>query len=288
MGAVVITGGTDGIGRALATVYLRRGHDVLVVGRSTRKGQEFITAATDLGAGDRAHYVTADLSRIGENQRLIQAVTTAFPVVDVLVLGARYHRSTRTVTSDGFETNFALFYLSRFLLSHGLVDPLNRAENPVILNFGGAGQTGPVRWDDLQLEHRYHGVDAMGHSARLNDLLGVSFTTIHEDSPIRYVLNHPGVVVTSFAGEYDAVTAAQVAHLKQVGKTVADSVAQILPYLDPPGTGRLTAVLEGVRVPLEPSIFDHGAAARLHEVTERLLVKPRDQLEFIGRTAHPA
>jgi hypothetical protein len=50
----------------------------------------------------------------------------------------------------------------------------------------------------------------MGHAGRLNDLLGLSFIDLHPDSGIRYVLNHPGVVVTSFACEYDPVGAAQV------------------------------------------------------------------------------
>jgi hypothetical protein len=126
-----------------------------------------------------------------------------------------------------------------------------------------------VRWHDLQLEREYHGVGAMGHAARLNDLLGVHFTGLHQD--IRYVLNHPGVVATSFAGEYDSVTAGQVEHLKVVGKSVATSVTHILPFLEPPGHEGLTAVLEGTRVQLAPRLFDRRDAVRLHETTERLL-----------------
>jgi hypothetical protein len=144
----------------------------------------------------------------------------------------------------------------------------------VVLNFGGAGLTGPVRWDDLQLRRRYPGTGALGHSAALCDLLGVSFTATHADPPIRYVLNHPGVVVTSFSGEYDAETAAQVDLLKVTGKPVTHAVAQTLPFLDAP-PARLTAVLEGRRVPTDSPAFDLAAAARLHEATERLLAELR-------------
>jgi hypothetical protein len=111
----------------------------------------------------------------------------------------------------------------------------------------------------------------MGHAGRLNDLLGLSFIDLHPGSGIRYVLNHPGVVVTSFAGEYDPAGAAQVEYLKVIGKTVETSVAQIRPFLDPTWTEQLTAVLEGVRVPLDPRAFDHQDAARLHKITEELL-----------------
>jgi len=263
---IVITGGTDGIGRGLAAEYLRRGDEVLVIGTNAAKGAAFAGAS-----GERAHFLAADLSLVSENRRLAGQLAARFPVIDVLVLGARYHHSARVLTAEGLESNFALFYLSRFLLSHGLVSSLSRAARPVVLNFAAAGQTGPVRWHDLQLERDYHGVRAMGHAGRLNDLLGVSFASIHAGRGIRYVLNHPGVVVTSFAGEYDPVTAAQVRQLRITGKTVETSVAQILPYLDRPGQEPLTAVLEGTPVPLDPVLFDRDAAVRLHQVTERLL-----------------
>ncbi|WP_432841659.1 SDR family NAD(P)-dependent oxidoreductase [Dactylosporangium sp. CA-092794] len=265
MGTAVITGGTDGIGRELAREYLRRGFDVLVVGRSRQKGRAF----TD--SGERARFVAADLSLVAENRRLLEQISQRYPVIDVLVLGARYHRSTRTVTPEGFETNFALFYLSRFLLGHGLTGPLSRAEHPVVLNFGAAGQTGPIRWDDLQLERDYHGVRAMGHAGRLNDLAGLDFADRYATTGIRYVLNHPGVVVTSFAGEYDPVTAAQIDHLRVIGKPVTTAAAQILPFLEPANREPLTAVLEGRRVPLEPGLWKLGDARRLHDVTMRLL-----------------
>ena len=41
---VVVQGGTDGIGKGLASACLRRGDRVLVIGRSERKGEEFLDA----------------------------------------------------------------------------------------------------------------------------------------------------------------------------------------------------------------------------------------------------
>ncbi|GAA2043016.1 hypothetical protein GCM10009839_52580 [Catenulispora yoronensis] len=270
MPTTVITGGTDGIGRALATTYLARGHDVLVVGTSTAKGEEFLAAAEHAGAGGRAHFLQADLSLVAENRRAVEWIACNHPSIDVLVLGARFHRSTRTQTSDGFESNFALYYLSRYLFSHGLAEALGHAERAVVLNFGGAGLTGPVRWDDLQLRRGYSGTGGLGHSAALCDLLGVHFTRLYQDSAIDYVLNHPGVVSTSFAGEYEPATAAHVDGLRVSGKPVSQAVEQILPFLDTPPT-RLTAVLEGQRVSTSTAAFDPGDAARLHDVTENLL-----------------
>ncbi|MEU7870334.1 SDR family NAD(P)-dependent oxidoreductase [Dactylosporangium sp. NPDC049140] len=263
MPTAIVTGGTDGIGRALADVYLSRGHDVLVVGTNAEKGDAFLRAAGS-AAGDRARFLRADLSLVAGNRHVIDWITERYATIDVLILGARFHRSTRVETADGFESNFALYYLSRYLLSHGLADPLRRAEHPVVLNFGGAGLTGPVRWDDLQLHRDYPGTGALGHSAALCDLLGVHFTEVYA---VPCVLNHPGVVATSFAGEYDAATAAHVDGLRTSGKPVAEAVAQILPFLDAPSPG-LTAVLEGRRIAFTA---DSAGAARLDDITRKLL-----------------
>jgi NAD(P)-dependent dehydrogenase (short-subunit alcohol dehydrogenase family) len=268
----VVAGGTDGIGRALAATYLERGHHVLVVGRNATKGRAFLDAAARSGAADRAGFLAADLSLVAENERAVARIAAEHPRVDVLVLGARFHRSTRAETADGFEDNFALFYLSRFLFSHGLVGSLRRAPAPVVLNFGGAGLTGPVRWDDLQLTRGYPGTGALGHAAALCDLLAVSFTDIHADAGISYVLDHPGVVATSFSGEYDPATAAHVEQLKAGGKPVGAAIGQILPFLDDP-PARLTAVHEGRQVRTDTAAFDPADARRLHELTEALLAR---------------
>jgi len=268
---VVITGGTDGIGRALAQEYLRRGETVVVVGSNAAKGRDVLAAADRLGAGDRARFLRADLSLVSAGRRVVRWIEKEFDRVDLLVLAARYHRPERTLTAEGFESNFALFYLSRFVLSHGLSVLLARASRPVVLNFAACGLAGPVRWDDLQGEREYHGVGAMGHAGSLNDLLGAGFAAVHPGSPVAYVLNHPGVVATSFAGDYDPATAERVDALKRSGKTVHEAVAQILPHLDSARPGRLTAVVQGRQVSTDTPAFDERAASRLDALTRRLL-----------------
>ncbi len=271
MKSVVVTGGTDGIGRALAEEYLNRGDEVLVVGQNPAKGEAFLEAARGSGAGDRAHFVPADLSLISENERVLDLIGRTFPVLDLLVLCARYHRAVRTETAEGLESTFALFYLSRFLLGHGLAPALARAGNPVILNVAGPGSSAEIPWEDLQLRRHYVGTGALGLGGRLNDLLGAGFATAHPGSPVRYVLVHPGVTATSFAGEYDSAGIEAIAGLKAMGKSVSQAVHEILPVLDSPPAEPLSAFSEGVRLSVRNRAFDPAQAARLRAVTEKLL-----------------
>jgi hypothetical protein len=87
------------------------------------------------------------------------------------------------------------------------------------------------------------------------------------------VINHPGVVSTSFAGEYDHApqTAAEVEQLRLTGKTIDTAVRHILPFLDPAGQARLSAVCEGAAVPLHPETSSLTDARRLHDITRQLL-----------------
>ena len=52
-----ITGGTDGIGRGIATAFLEAGASVSLSGRSRERGEKVLA---DLGAGDRAQFVQSD------------------------------------------------------------------------------------------------------------------------------------------------------------------------------------------------------------------------------------
>ncbi|WP_329079929.1 SDR family NAD(P)-dependent oxidoreductase [Streptosporangium sp. NBC_01469] len=156
MKTVVITGGTDGIGRAPASELLGEGATVLFMGRNPAKGREFLTAADKAGAAGRARFVTADLSLLAESGRAVAEIRAEFPVVDALVLCARHYRSRRTVTSEGLEENFALFYLGRRLFGQGPADAPAAAQAPVVVNVAGPGAPlDTVRWEDLELRHGY-------------------------------------------------------------------------------------------------------------------------------------
>ncbi|NIY69301.1 short-chain dehydrogenase/reductase SDR [Streptomyces malaysiensis] len=257
----------------MAHVRLDRGDHVVIVGTNRHKGESFLAEAEQKGARGRAAFISADLELIDENTRLIEDLGTRLTRLDLLVLGARYQRVRRTETADGIESNFALSYLSRFLLSHGLQGLLDRADNGVVLNFGGAGEFGAPQWDDLQQRRQYHFISAMVHAGILNALLAVDLVRRYPGSRTRYVNNFPGTVATSFAGDYhdDPLLTGQIAMLRRTAKPVAAALTEIAPFLDAPGTERITVVSEGRAIPLDPAVSLPADAARLHKYTQELL-----------------
>jgi len=79
----LVTGGTRGIGRAIAATMVGCGARVAVVGRDAARAQ---AAAGALGEGARGF--AADVGQVADVQRLVNEVEEAFGAVDILVNNA--------------------------------------------------------------------------------------------------------------------------------------------------------------------------------------------------------
>jgi len=273
MRTYVITGGTDGMGKGIALRLLGRGDRVIAVASGEEKGRALLDEAERVGAADRSVFVRADLSTLSGMREVLTAVTAVTEAVDGLVFGAQRFRPEREETPDGLEFTFALAYLSRYVIGHGLVDLLERAEAPVIMNIAGPGGIpGTVHWDDLQLRKGYAGRRAAMQSSRCNDLLGVDFPARHPGARTRYVLYNPGFVRTAMA---DPLPGPQRVLLKSLAllfaQPVSKAIVPITRLLDHPPADPVAAFRRRTRLPLTSEEFDPERAERLAKVTEELV-----------------
>lgn len=275
MRTVVITGGTDGLGKGLALHYLRRGARVLAVGSTPAKGEALLAEASALPAGDRITFLRADLTSVAAAEELVATIESTCTSVDTLILCAQRYRLSgpRTVTREGFEHSFALAYLSRYVLGHGLRTALESAPRPVIMNVGTPGvPLGRIRWDDLQLTRHYSGTRATLQSFRANDLLGTAFATVYAGTPIRYIGYNPGVVATGMPDHLpQPLRTLTKASFALLATSVAKAVTPMARLLDEPPAERFTAYRVTRRLPLKGPSFDPDAALRLHRLTQDLV-----------------
>lgn len=114
----VVTGATDGIGRASAERLARAGWHVVVVGRSAERCAAVVAGIG--AAGGSAEPGVADLSRMADIARLADGIRAAHTRVDALVLNANAITQERRVTDEGFEANLAIGFLGRVLLQRRL------------------------------------------------------------------------------------------------------------------------------------------------------------------------
>src|ERR1700739_3969646 len=101
---VLVTGGTSGIGEAIARAYAADGADVLITGRSEERGRQIADSLTKDGA--RVRFIRADLEDFDDVRRVAAEVDG----VDVLVNNAGVFPIglTEEIGSDVFDSTFAL------------------------------------------------------------------------------------------------------------------------------------------------------------------------------------
>jgi 3-oxoacyl-[acyl-carrier protein] reductase len=84
--AVVVTGGTRGIGKGIAGVFAGAGARVLIVGRDAEAAKAAVAELSATGA--EASYLLADVSRREDCQRIAEAAAERFGGIDVLCANA--------------------------------------------------------------------------------------------------------------------------------------------------------------------------------------------------------
>ncbi len=119
---VCVTGSTDGIGLATASLLLSQGHRVLVHARSEERGRPVLEQLKEAGSPADVDLVVADLAELGQVRALAERLRQEG--LDVLIhnAGVWVRGDMPTVTADGFEATFGINVLAPHLLTALLQD----------------------------------------------------------------------------------------------------------------------------------------------------------------------
>jgi NAD(P)-dependent dehydrogenase (short-subunit alcohol dehydrogenase family) len=202
----VVTGASDGIGRAAASAYAAAGATVVMVGRSEAKTAAAARAIMAETGRRTVSWEVADLSRQEAVHELADRIRARCDRIDVLANNAGALFITRAETAEGLERTFALNHLAYFTLTLRLLDRLaaaatGRTDDParVFCVSSRAHRDARLDFDDLQGRLDYRGWRAYANSKLLNVLFARALATRLD--PARIVVHslHPGVVSTRFA-----------------------------------------------------------------------------------------
>ena len=172
--AALATGGTDGIGKEVACGLARAGHRVLIVGRDREKGVRAAREIQQAARNPNVEYLHADLSLMSEANRLADEVSSRWTGLNYLVHSAGVVRGRRDLTDEGIESNFAINYLSRFVLTQNLLPLMKSAGQPGdaarIVIISGAAMSGKIYFDDVNLTSKFSLLRVVGQSCQANDV----------------------------------------------------------------------------------------------------------------------
>jgi NAD(P)-dependent dehydrogenase (short-subunit alcohol dehydrogenase family) len=219
---LLITGATDGLGRALADRAYREGWNVLVHGRSKEK----LAAVADELPGVQTF--RADLAALADVAALADAVQGATDRLDVLVSNAGIGFTepgggARLESADGHELRFAVNYLAGYSLTRRLL-PLLRASAPArVVQVASAGQEA-IDFDDVMLEHGYDGVRAYRRSKLAQIMFTIDLAAELDGVGVTATALHPGTYMpTKMVTDEDIAPVTPLEHgLDATWRLVAD------------------------------------------------------------------
>jgi NAD(P)-dependent dehydrogenase (short-subunit alcohol dehydrogenase family) len=133
----LITGGTSGIGRAVAERLAHDGADVIISGRDEGRGREVVEAVT--AAGGTARFIAADLASFEDVRRLAEATRD----VDVLVNNAGVFPGgpTDQTTEEAFDVTFDVNVKAPFFLTAAIAPRMAAKGGGSIINISTMAAT---------------------------------------------------------------------------------------------------------------------------------------------------
>lgn len=276
---VLVTGATDGLGRAAATAFAARGATLTIVGRDEAKTRRTAEALRETTGNPDVDTLCADLSSLAG----MRAVTAGFLArrqrLDILVnnAGALFQRPT--VTVDGLEMTFALNHLAYFVVTTGLLDLLRQTPGARVVNTASSTYVFGRRDFERMATRRPGGGLAGGGRAYCDSkMANVVFTRelSRRLAPFGVTANchHPGYVRSRFfahgTGPWGYVTRSRLAtSLARTPERAADTLVWLATDdAAAPHTGEY--FIDRTATPVSRRARDERLGSRLWTVSERL------------------
>jgi NAD(P)-dependent dehydrogenase (short-subunit alcohol dehydrogenase family) len=194
----LITGATDGIGKATAMRLGAMGYQLLLHGRNPIKLAQACAEVAAVSAAEPAAYL-ADFATLADVARLATMVAADYPKLQILINNAGLLTDHRQTSSDGYELTFAVNYLAPALLTRLLLTTLKKNTPARIVNVASTAMGGGViNFGDLQMTEGFDGWQAYANSKLANVLFSYVLAARLTGSGVVSNSLCPGLVDTNF------------------------------------------------------------------------------------------
>ncbi len=272
---LLITGATNGIGKAVSIELAKMGGTLVLVGRDPEKTRRTVEEIKSESGNSAIEGLIADLSSMADVRRLAETYKRKYSRLDVLVNDAGGIFATRQVTVDGYERTFATNHLAYFLLTNLLLEMLKASAPSRVINVSSAAHRGAeLDFDDLQLEKNYSfgGMKAYSQSKLENLLFTYDLARGLAGTGVTVNAVHPGTVATGFGENNNGPMKVGMQFLHRFSLTPeqgADTVVYLASSPEVEGINGKYWVNRRQEVS-SPASYDEEAQKRLWAVSEQL------------------
>ena len=200
-----VSGGTAGIGRAIAEAFLKEGARVAIMARNAEKGAKVIE---EIGAGDKLIFVQGDATNQADVEGFIDQTVSTFGGIDILVNNAGGAggdlQPAVLLTDDEFDFCMKVNVYSTFWATRRALKTMLENKWGRIINISSVAARGGLHYQ-------------AGYSASKSGVLGLTHTVTLEYARFGVTCNAvlPGVIETE--------------NVKAMPKAVSESVKAMVP-----------------------------------------------------------
>lgn len=137
---ILVTGATDGIGKAAAMEFAKRGASLTIVGRNKEKTERVLAELKAASGNQAVDFLICDLSRLGDVRRAADEFKSKHDRLDVLANNAGATFKAPSLGPDGFELTFTLNHLAPFQLTLSLLDLIRKTPGARVVSTTSAMQ----------------------------------------------------------------------------------------------------------------------------------------------------
>jgi 3-oxoacyl-[acyl-carrier protein] reductase len=142
----LITGGSGGLGGAIADEFARMGAAVAICGRDRGRLEQVAAAVSATSGGGAVRAVTLDLAEAGAAQRAVAVASAELGGIDILVNGAGAPADGRLedLTGDAWRRSFEVKVFGAFDMARAALPHLRQSKAGVIVTLSGSLGREPV------------------------------------------------------------------------------------------------------------------------------------------------
>ncbi|MDC0740395.1 SDR family oxidoreductase [Polyangium mundeleinium] len=196
----LVTGATEGIGKAAARDFAQRGATLVLVGRSREKSERVVQELKEASGNDKIELLLGDLSKVADTRAVAEGFRAKYDRLDVLVNNAGAVFTDYKLSADGIEMTFALNHMAYFVLTTSLLDLIKKTPKArVVSTSSDAHKVGKMDLATVAKRKGKAGFGAYGDSKLANILFTRELARRLVGSSATANCMHPGYVRTGFA-----------------------------------------------------------------------------------------
>ena len=204
---IVISGATNGIGKAAAVELSKKNPRLLFTYRNQKLADQLLSEIKNLSPDTQVHSVYCDFSNQDSIKKCADEINNLCEKIDLLINNAGVVNTSYRETNEGIENTFAVNHLGYFLFTNLLLNKLKGENETRIINVSSAAHAfvKKMQWEDINYKSNFgQGLRCYGQS-KLANLLFTRYLAIKLSTEnISVNAMHPGGVNTSLGSQNKA------------------------------------------------------------------------------------